>query len=429
LKSIADSLLNEIIHEHPRIYELLFGGKPADLSDFQNEMLGESTALVEYFIGEKRLFFFVVKEYGVILKSTPIDRDIDEIVSQFKDHILPQMGRSSDTLVSVLSEMFNILIAPIESELIGIDKLIFVPEGVLGYIPFECLVMNRDDDAELMANHKFLIDEYVINYSYSTSLLVESRKIKYGAYDMPFVGFAPSFEGYKSFPSFDRSQVYGDLRYNMREVGDIHNLMGGDQLLKNAATIEKFKSLGASARIIHLATHGFADDISGDRSYLVFHSDSTGYVRLFNSDLYAMKLESELAVLSACHTGTGELRGAEGIISLARGFMYAGVKSLVTSLWNVDDARTAFLMRQFYKNVNMGYEKDEALRRAKLTFMSEFKHAAHPFYWASFVSIGDNSPLSSYTTSWLPWTSIFAVIVLIIAFLIYLLASPFRSKD
>ena len=126
-----------------------------------------------------------------------------------------------------------------------------------------------------------------------------------------------------------------------------------------------------------------------------------------------------MVVLSACETGVGKWQSGEGIVSLARGFAYAGAKSIITSLWSANDRSTAQVMENFYTNLKAGLSKKEALRQAKLEFLSSQKDPlnTHPFYWATFVPIGDleaSINTSSYaSTSWL-WC--FLLIVLFSCF-------------
>ncbi|MBK8557785.1 MAG: CHAT domain-containing protein [Lewinellaceae bacterium] len=112
-------------------------------------------------------------------------------------------------------------------------------------------------------------------------------------------------------------------------------------------------------------------------------------------DLYNLSLNADLVVLSACETGIGQLQRGEGIISLARAFSYAGARSILTSMWAVNDARTKDLMIAFYKNLKKEYSKDDALRRAKNDMLSSAKtqEQAHPFYWGGFIGIGDMRPV------------------------------------
>jgi CHAT domain-containing protein len=144
--------------------------------------------------------------------------------------------------------------------------------------------------------------------------------------------------------------------------------------------------------------HAFINDSLPAFSSLAFvqkeTDDPTKNGLLNTADIYNFKLNAKLTVLSACNTGTGQLKKGEGIMSLARGFLYAGCPSIIMSLWEVEDESGTQIMTSFYKNIKKGKTKDESLRLAKLEYLESVNsRRAHPHYWLGFVSIGDNSPL------------------------------------
>jgi CHAT domain-containing protein len=107
-----------------------------------------------------------------------------------------------------------------------------------------------------------------------------------------------------------------------------------------------------------------------------------------------MQLTGQLAVLSACNTGGGKLERGEGIISLARGFFYAGIPSVVMTLWEIEDHSSADLMGLFYKNLKAGYPNDIALQMAKVSYLEKAgKLLSHPYFWAGYVNIGKTDPI------------------------------------
>ncbi|NJL75556.1 MAG: CHAT domain-containing protein [Saprospiraceae bacterium] len=176
----------------------------------------------------------------------------------------------------------------------------------------------------------------------------------------------------------------------------LQKLLGGKVIVGEKATVSAFEQQAPFYKIIHLATHGKANDEVGDYAYLAFTEvfDSLDNEKLYNRDLYHLNLNADMVVLSACETGIGELRLGEGIISLARGFSYAGAKSIITTLWSVDDETTQKLMTQFYTHLKVGMAKDAALRQAKIDFLNTNSSLkAHPFYWATFIPIGDTQPI------------------------------------
>jgi CHAT domain-containing protein len=146
-------------------------------------------------------------------------------------------------------------------------------------------------------------------------------------------------------------------------------------------------------RIIHFSTHGLLDSRHPELSGLVFSLvDETGrpeegFLRLH--EIYNLKLNADLVVLSACQTGLGkEVRG-EGLIGLTRGFMYAGAPRVMASLWQVDDAATAALMKRFYQNMLQEKLPPAAALRAAQIEMLKRRHWQSPYYWGAFVLQGE----------------------------------------
>ena len=109
-----------------------------------------------------------------------------------------------------------------------------------------------------------------------------------------------------------------------------------------------------------------------------------------DADSLQLKLNADLVTLSACRTAVGKLIMGEGVVGLSRAFIYAGARSTVVSLWNVNDVATAELMKSFYQNLGRGMAKDEALRQAKLALLRNPQRTwHHPYYWAPFVLVGE----------------------------------------
>jgi len=187
-----------------------------------------------------------------------------------------------------------------------------------------------------------------------------------------------------------------ELHWSIKEIESISDFFSGNAYVNNEATEDVFKEKAKNASIVHLATHTLLDDNNPLYSKMVFAKDvksaEDGFLNLF--ELYNMDLESELVVLSACNTGYGKIVNGEGIMSMARGFIYAGCPSIVMSLWPVDDHSTSVLMKYFYKGISDGLEKDEALRQAKLKYLQNSDDSkSDPFFWAGFVEVGNTEPI------------------------------------
>jgi len=182
-------------------------------------------------------------------------------------------------------------------------------------------------------------------------------------------------------------------RENVRKIAEIFS---GKAFVSQEASKDNFMEKFNSFQILHFAMHGLVNNENPLYSQLVFtpQSDST-YEHLLNAaDLYNMKLNADLAVLSACNTGYGEIKRGEGVMSLSRAFTYAGCPSLIMSLWSVPDVQTSKLMLKFFQNIKEGKRKDVALQEAKLDYLqNSTEKTAHPLYWAGFIPNGDMNAL------------------------------------
>jgi CHAT domain-containing protein len=188
------------------------------------------------------------------------------------------------------------------------------------------------------------------------------------------------------------------------ESGTLSSLPGAEQearavaaLLKTAPLIgrdatktEVTKRL-SQARIVHLATHGLLDRVNGDfPGAIALAPSKPNQINdglLTTNEIFDLKLNAELVVLSACDTAQGDITG-DGVVGLSRSFIAAGVPSVMVSLWKVGDESTEFLMRSFYQNVQKGSDRASALRNAMLTSLQHPQYQ-HPYDWAAFTLIGE----------------------------------------
>lgn len=188
---------------------------------------------------------------------------------------------------------------------------------------------------------------------------------------------------------------YIPLPFSETEVKNIVELIGGDLLTGNSANYKNVLNSFEKYDIIHLATHtDINEKIPLSSKFLLFRDSSESDNSLYLSQIYSMKLNAKMAVLSSCNTGTGKLEKGEGIMSLARAFTFAGCPSIVMSLWEIDDISTSEIMRDFYFGLKNCEPKDVALRNAKLKYLSKSNSkTAAPFFWGGTVPIGDQQSL------------------------------------
>lgn len=275
-------------------------------------------------------------------------------------------------------------------------KLLLIPDGTLQQIPFEALVTSEGD-------LKYLIETSDLRYAYSLSFLNYNSSLTRKAPN-DFIGYASTTFSDNSLPALESTRA---------ELESIQVKLGGEVRYGKDATLTDFLENVNKYQTIHLATHADA----GLYPWVAFQ-DAT----LEAHDLYTTSNQAELIVLSACNSSVGQIVKGEGVFSLARGFFYAGANSVVATLWNVNDKASVFLMEQFYGNLKAGETKSGALREAKLTYLkSNSLSDASPYYWASFVLIGDDTPLTISSQILVPslLIVIFLILVLVVIFLLY----------
>ncbi|MEM6379184.1 MAG: CHAT domain-containing protein, partial [Bacteroidota bacterium] len=184
------------------------------------------------------------------------------------------------------------------------------------------------------------------------------------------------------------------LLENEAEVEAIWELISGEVAKGNTATKAFFLKEGMQAQILHLATHACIDDLEPSKSKIFFSDD-----HLYAHELYQLKLQAQMVVLSACETGVGVFQRGEGVMSLARGFAQSGAPSLTLSYWSVSDQSTAQIMDAYYQFLKQGQFKHQALRNAKQQYLNEQEQLQrlHPYYWSAFVHFGNVEPVKLRT--------------------------------
>ncbi|MEO1713727.1 MAG: CHAT domain-containing protein, partial [Bacteroidota bacterium] len=302
-------------------------------------------------------------------------------------------------------------------------EITIIPDGPLAYIPFEALLSDSTSRENSYFQLPFLLKEYTFNYGYSATLQTEMlEKEPEGSPSAGLIAFAPSFPSEQDAQKDRIPEVlsldlipnqraeHSPLSNNIPEANAVSQITNGTSITGERATKKAFLREAPKHQIIHLSTHGKANDELGEYAYLVFQDRPEGSPaeeRLYNNELYSLRLNADLVVLSACETGIGELNRGEGVISLARGFSFAGAKSIVTSLWNVNDQSTRSIMEYFYQHLRVGLPKHRALQQAKLDYLeagNSSEAALNPFYWAAFIQIGDQNPIKFPTSqSWIVW--------------------------
>lgn len=405
-----DNLIKTLSAKYPRYYEIRFDDEIISLKEVQ-EQLSKGDVLLEYFLGDSVSYAFLVSKNEIDIKVLPPRVELEKLSGNFRNLInVPDKTneRDKDSLYMMGRDLFTVLIAPFDSALKKLQpkNLVIIPDTELGYLPFELLI--KEDVASNKPVH-YLINDYNISYGYSATLLFKpQRKTTTDSY---YLSFGPTYVNTPDTSSKvvstnnRKSDALVPLYWNEEEASLLGMYMSGDAILGENATESVFKLRAKEANILHLAMHAFVDDENPMNSRLVFYqnNDNTEDGSLHTFELYNMQLNADLAVLSACETGYGKMVHGEGIVSLARGFAYAGVPSVVMSHWQVDDRSTSLLMKHFYRFLADGDTKGSALRKAKNAYLLEAdEDKKHPFYWGAFVVIGDDSPIVNNSNLYWP---------------------------
>ncbi|MEL6720057.1 MAG: CHAT domain-containing protein, partial [Bacteroidota bacterium] len=374
-------------------------------SEVQSDFIEQDESLIEYFVGGSNIYVAIISSSSIEVKKLGASSKLASLVTKFRAgisqyHLSNSANQSTDFYNETLDqyatsakELYDLLIVPLQLK----EKLIIIPDGLLGCLPFDALLTESLSDYKTpYKRYPFLIKEHQISYLNSVNVQYYNDTRK-NTNNNKILAFAPSFSSPVTYNDKGIRGGLGQLKYNVPESKIAVNIIGGKLFEAQEAVKANFLKYAPDYSILHLSTHGKANDQVGDASFLAFTEipDSTdANERLFVRELYNLDLKAELVVLSACETGIGELQQGEGIVSLARGFAYAGVKSLITTLWSVDDEQTQNIITKFYKNIKKRQSKDLALRQAKLDYIQESPNIkAHPFYWAAYTPIGDMNPI------------------------------------
>lgn len=350
----------ELRQKYSNLYAQALRFDPLDLPSLQSE-LPEDVAVLQYFPTEDTLYTFLVTRESFRLRSVAVgSKKLDTLTLTFQ-RALRRHAAEDSQVDSLARQLYDLLIAPSEEDLKGKTSLVLIPTGRLHGLPFACLTNTLGEP---------LVERWrLLELAKSSDLQRLSRQA------------ADPIESVIAF-----ANATGDLPAAQAEGKKIAELFPKAKLFEtNDATRSNFFSFGGGAQVLHLATHGEWNLDDSLKNYLAM----AGSERVAQEEIFQLGLdETSMVVLSACNTAMGEGSESGYVASLAEAFWLAGSRSVMASLWAVDDGSTALLMETFYKRLKAGDDKAEALRAAQLAVRSEARFR-HPYYWAGFVLFGE----------------------------------------
>lgn len=413
-------------------YAALTQPPPVRLKDIQQQALDADTLLLEYALGDDRSYLWAVSTSSITSYELPRRAEIEAAARRFYE--LAKADSEETQVREAADALTRMLLSPAAARLES-KRLVIVPDGALHYVPFAALPAPSVQVAESIAANRIrtteprsLIADHELVTLPSASVLAEMRRDL--AARRPAAGAVavladPVFsrddprmrqtsEQQAAPPpeqsltrDFERALDEAGLAssgagiprlvFSRREAEAITSIAPAGQAMR-AVGFEASRSTAMSAelggyRTVHFATHGLLNSRHPELSGIVLSlvdregRPQNGFLRLH--EVYNLKLPAELVVLSACQTGLGKEMRGEGLVGLTRGFMYAGAARVVASLWKVDDAATAELMKRFYHGMlGKGLRPAAALRQAQVE-MSRQKRWRSPYFWAAFVLQGE----------------------------------------
>ncbi|MGC9471653.1 MAG: CHAT domain-containing protein [Bacteroidales bacterium] len=400
-----DSLIGELERSYPEYYALKYGHEVPSVRDIQ-EMLDRREVILEYVLGEEELITFCIAPDDFAFHVKPLKDAFDEAFGEmhrlltgcnFNDSVRYEYNR----FLKASHTLYRYLIEPFAPE-IEDRHLIIIADSRLHFLPFEILI--RETPASKRVDYHslpYLFAENPVSYAHSAMLLKKAYRNRKG-WTNSLIAYAPDYEPEGQSPALQAQtrQYYRDrllpIPGALEEVQRIGKCLGGDVFTGNTATEKHFKEHAGKYDLIHLAMHTIIDDTDPMFSKLAFTdkpgNEEDGLLNTF--EIYNLRLNARLTTLSSCNSGIGELHEGEGMISLARGFMYAGCPSLVLSLWEVEDLASADLMEYFYTGLKRGLSKARALQYAKLRYLEEADMLhSHPYFWSGYVVTGNHGPV------------------------------------
>ena len=409
-------------------YAALVQPQPLGLKEIQ-QLLDPNTVLLEYSLGDDRSYLWVVRQDSLKTYELPKREEIQKTARDVYDSLIARsvvkpvespaqrqarIAQADAQFEKTAAELGRMILAPALSEL-RTTRLVVIADDALQYVPFAALSIGTD-----AKNYRPLVLHHeIVNLPSASTLAIQRQGL---SNRKP----APKGIAVIADPVFSLSD--SRLKSGMRataanDTRRIEHLPGGpggqlsirrlpftrreaDQILAVASPGANFKAVDFRAnrsvatsgelsqyRYVHFATHGYLDTARAGLSAIVLSmvdeqgQPQDGFLR--SHDIYNLKLPAELVVLSACETGLGKEIKGEGLEGLTRGFMYAGARRVVVSLWNVNDRATADLMQSFYTGMLKGNKTPAAALRAAQLRMLQTRQWQSAYFWAPFVIQGE----------------------------------------
>ncbi|MDF1550421.1 MAG: CHAT domain-containing protein [Bacteroidales bacterium] len=423
-----EKLLKSISVDFPGYSVLLSRDSMPGLAAIQEHLLPDET-LVEYTYslnnGHGQLYTFVIDNKELKYTRQAIDSTFEQKIMYCR--LTENQANSAGIKLSdyndytfKLYQLYQQLIEPLH--LARGKDIIIVADEKIAYLSFDVLISEFKEDSVInYGGLPYLLYDYRFSYAYSANMLLRQHLSK--EYSDMVYAFAPDYHTNKA--SATRNQ-FGELKNAKQEINSIYKVFKGDTYIGISATKANFKKALKQGGIYHLAMHATPVKDNPEYSFLAFTdvADKKQSDYLYNYEIANLSMKASLLVLSACNSGDGEIYSGEGVMSLSRSFILAGIQSVVHALWKINDESSSIIMESFYRNLSEGKSKSEALQLAKIDYIEKTSpELAQPKYWAGLVLMGDIAPVKSVK----PWIKVMIVVFSVL--LVLSIGFYFRKKS
>lgn len=428
LESDYQAFLLRLEKDFPDYYKLKYDRSTSSISELQ-DAIDDSTQVLQYLLGRDFFFIMSMTSDSMIFEQISYDNEpyrqwIDSLMISLRSQNCREFAKYSFRLSNLFFQPF---ILP------GKKEFIVVPHDLLYALNFEYFLTDSVSASCSFQDLDFAIYHYNFRYIYLPEEILGEHQLEDNG---RILAIAPGFENERpgsGTRSLEKDSIANErsnltrLPWAVKTAEQLKQQLSARLLVGENATEKNLRDLISDFGILHFGTHAEVNNEDPMLSRLVLsHStqESEEDDFLFTYEIYGLDLHASLVSLTACETGLGKLQNGEGMLSMARAFRYAGCPSVAMSLWKIDDQSSAEIMEGFYEKLDKDLKKDQALREAKLQFLSQSPaELSNPLFWAGMVLVGDNSPVEIKSPS-----SIFVPLVMGLIVLAVVLFFIFRKR-
>jgi CHAT domain-containing protein len=394
-------LLNQLESDFPEFRQFQANLRLYPLQALQEKVKASKTIVIEYFWGVNEVYALKIGGEQMAAYRIGLRDELEKTVNDFRWFFgeRSRIETNPGGYASVAHQLYEYLVAPLE--LAAGRSLLIVPDGPLHQVPFDALMQSAS-----YADLSFLVRVHPIRYAFSSSAVFRQQEtaVSLGRRTKK-AGFAPLFQ--------EHDRGLAPLMGGITELEALQTLPGVAGTWEGSVAKQSvFVEQAMACALLHLSTHAWYND-SIQQPQIEFID---GAVTL--ADLYSLQMPGSLVVLSACETNVGTYQQGEGVMSLARGFFYAGASGLLSSLWSVNEGATSVLLSDFYRQFKKGVSASECLQKVKVRYLeAEGVPLARksPYYWSGLIYVGQEVQMKPF--SWQPLLLLLGGIVLVVLFL------------